>query len=238
MLPVAPSVRLEAEVIDAGGESLLELDELRRHRRELLAKNRPPQVAVPGRDPVHIEQKTVDDRSLNRFAIVAPGAGLISSHPIPKGPDGYRWPWATTAPERCSWLLAALESDADVERNNILGYDVIKHDYGDDQRGRFIEVWVAPALDCYELRKVGRLGHPDPSRRPVEMTWDAVSVVEGDPDPEAFSIPEGLNECPPSEIWARAMERMGPLLPSGLTRTRNYREQADERYRELRAGVY
>ena len=62
-----------------------------------------------------------------------------------------------------------------------------------------------------------------------------VAVTEGEPAPEAFVIPTGYTESPPSRLLAILRKVIGPLywwdVPDGEVARR------DKRYQELRAAV-
>jgi len=184
--------------------------------------------------------ETVDNRSTDIMATFIVDRGLISSHPLQRKPKGgYKYPFHQRRSHMCQILLSALEADSTTKRSTILGYDVLFHDhgdmYGDNLGGRFQEVWVAPELDCYPLRGVSRLGSPDLEKRRVAHSFEVVSVVEGDPSDLSFTIPAGLEEGPPSQIWTAVEQLAQGALPTP-TRPDNWKAMADRRYRENRAA--
>ena len=183
---------------------------------------------------------TIVDRSTDRYAQFTSEHGLISSYPLPRGrKGGYQNPFHTTRPKMCSVLVSALESDPTTERSKILGFDVLFHDYGDfygdRPNGMFREVWVAPDLDCYELKGVARKGAADPTERAVVVSWEVISVAETDPSDVNFSIPSDLDEVPPSTIWTVAQNIAGSTMRA-FTWSETVRARADKRYREFRAA--
>ena len=90
----------------------------------------------------------------------------------------------------------------------ILGYDTVQvHSEITHPPGIVLKSdrWLAPALDCYPLRVRSFFGStggpPSPNFREV------VAVMEGEPSPALFAIPEGYTERSPSEANAEYMKR-------------------------------
>jgi hypothetical protein len=170
-------------------------------------------VAVPGSQPQRHRTRTVEDRVANVRADALLDYNLISSQRLPQKGDPEFHRWSIPAAKHCSILLSALEADPETERNSILGYDVLKHDYAQGP-GHFKEVWVAPELDCYELRSTVWEAEPETfAKKHISSTTDVVSVAEGEPAADHFRLPEGLEEVPPSELWRVSLNLMGPLAP-------------------------
>lgn len=168
-------------------------------------------VAVSGRSSQRFRSRSVVDRAANIHATVLPDYNLISTTRIPRRGDPEFFRWNISAPKHCSILMSALEADPETERNNILGYEVLKHDYA---RGHhtFHEVWVAPELDCYELRSsVWELDLETGERKHLISTRDVVSVTEGEPAGDRFQLPESFEEAPPSRMIRASRDAWGPL---------------------------
>ena len=190
-------------------------------------------IAVPGRQPDQLDARVIDNRAADLWAMVLPHRRLISSHPIPQKDDPEGYIWRETAPRRCAILLSALEADPEIERNNILGYEVLKHGYSSGL-GFFVDAWVAPELDCYELRSTLRRVDPETGLRYVRSTIDVVTVIEGAPTRESFALPEGYKETQPSELLRISRNLLGPL---GWDGPEDYFVSRDQRYHALRMTV-
>ncbi len=187
------------------------------------------QVAGPSRQPERVQFRTVDDRAADVYAAVLPEHHLISSHRLPQEDEPGAFMWSVAAPRRCSILLSALEAEPETERNNILGYEVLKHSYG--WSGASFEVWVAPELDCYELRSTLWRVDARTDVKYVGAVNDVVTVTEGEPDGDGFSLPHDYTETRPSEL-ARVAKKM--VETSGWTFSRAMFVLPDDQYHNLR----
>ncbi len=187
------------------------------------------QVAGPRRQAKRIQFRTVDDRAADVYAAVLPEHNLISSHRLPQENEPGAYLWSVTAPQRCSILLSALEAGPETERNNVLGYEVLKHTYG--WAGASLEVWVAPELDCYELRSTLWRVDAETGVKYVAATNDVVTVTEGEPRGDGFALPEDYTETQPSEL-AKVAKKM--VETSGWTFSQAMFVLPDEQYHSLR----
>ncbi len=187
------------------------------------------QVAGPSRQPERVQFRTVDDRVADVYAAVLPGHRLISSHRLPQEDEPGAYLWSVTAPKRCSILLSALEADKETARDNILGYEVLKHNYG--WAGTSLEAWVAPELDCYELRSTVWRVDAETGVKYVGAVNDVVTVTEGEPEGNGFALPEDYRETRPSEL-ARVAKKM--VETSGWAFSQAMFVLPDEQYHSLR----
>ena len=195
-----------------------------------VAKSSSGNISLPGRQPEPVQIRTIDDRVADVYALVLPEQQMISSHRIPRQDEPGRFYWDAGPPEHCSILLSALESDPEAERNNILGYDVLRHDYG-GWSNVFFEVWIAPELDCYELRSTAWRVDPETGERHVAATNDVVTVDEGEPDGGNFALPANYTESQPSEFGKVAKRMVGT---SNWQFSQQLRALPDHQYYSLR----
>lgn len=175
--------------------------------------------------PKSPELRSVEDRAKRISAMILPEQQLVSSRPMPGTIRGAR---SFSESERCSFLLEALDSDPRSEWDVMLGYEVRKHTFGADGRH---ESWVAPALDCYEMRSTSWWDAAGTSPRRIAMTTETVFLTEGEPPAEYFDIPVGFRECPPSEIFQTAWVAMETHTGG---QNRRFYQQADEQYYRIR----
>ncbi len=115
----------------------------------------------------------------------------------------------------------------------ILGYEtvkVVKHYSGGPAETVRIESWLAPALDCFELKTVYSHGSADPSSFFAVNTREAIQVTLGEPEAGLFEKPTGYIERAPSartrEFYRRYPE-LGSSCPDCL---KNNDRDADEKY--------
>lgn len=161
-------------------------------------------------------------------AMVLPEQRLVSSLPMPPIRA-----WSASAPRTCSYLLEALDLDTKSERAVMLGYEVRKHTFGPEGSN---EVWVAPDLDCYEMRSTDWRIDPVSGKRNAARVAEVQYVREGDPPGEYFEIPAGFRECPPSEIFRTATRAIDPDGGNAAGEdTRQMFPRADEQYYRIRS---
>ena len=183
-------------------------------------------VASRPRSP---ELRFIEDRTQRLTAMLLPEQRLVSSLPFP---DTATRAWSYPEPRMCSFLLEALDSDPESERAVMLGYEVRKHTFG---AGGSNEVWVAPDLDCYEMRSTIWRTDPDSHERRVVGESETVFVAKGEPPSEYFALPAGFRECPPSEIFRAASKPNGVASANHANEAdRRFYQLADERYRRIR----
>jgi hypothetical protein len=186
----------------------------------------PSQNGGAAEQPRFPELRSVEDRTKRISAMILPEQLLVSSRPIPE--TAIRGPRSFSESQRCSFLLEALDSDPRSERAVMLGYEVRKQTFGSEGRH---EIWVAPALDCYEMRSTTWWDAAGTRPRRIALATETVFVAEGEPPGEHFDIPAGFRECPPSEIFQTAWAGMN-------NRTAEYDSQfyrhADEQYYRIR----
>ena len=173
--------------------------------------------------PPPLELISIWDPTKRVSAMVLPGQGLVSSRPMPPLRT-----WSTPAPQMCSYLLDALDQDPNSERAEILGYEVRQHTFGPDG---LQEIWVAPDLDCYEMRATNWHVDRVSGKRYAARVSEVVFVAEGEPPPEYFAIPAGFRECPPSEIFRNARQAMGDQTADNSSQ---FYQRADEQYYRVR----
>jgi hypothetical protein len=103
----------------------------------------------------------------------------------------------TTKPGSCA-------VDSPAESAQILGYTVLKSTREGpktpDGERRTVR-WVAPALDCYALKKTLLIAKAGGPLLPVTLS-EVRSIVPGEPDPSLFAIPADRTERAPSEVFA------------------------------------
>ncbi len=191
------------------------------------------QIAGPSRQPEQVQIRTIDDQAADVYAVVLPEHRLISSHRIPQEDEAGGSMWSETAPARCLILLSAFEADPETEHNNILGYEVLKHKYGGWSDASY-EVWVAPELDCYELRSTIWRVDGETGVRYVGAVNDVVTVTEGEPDGENFALPERYRETQPSELGKIAKKMVGS---SGWNFSQEVLVLPDVQYHSLRGAT-
>lgn len=159
-------------------------------------------------------------------AMVLPGRGLVSSQPMPA--FSLR-KWRSTPAKMCSYLLDALDLDPNSATGEILGYRVRQHTFGPEGRQ---EVWVAPDLDCYELRSTNWHIDSGTGKRYAALISEVIFIAEGEPRAEYFAIPAGFRESPPSEIFRSAWQAMGHQTAD---HNRQFYQRADEQYYRIRS---
>jgi hypothetical protein len=89
--------------------------------------------------------------------------------------------------------------------------------------------WLAPALQCRDIQST--LVLTEPSGTVKNFHNYAVSIVEGEPDPALFAIPDGYTEVAPSEMESRRAAALGRPLQSGGM---NMLQHRDEVYQKSR----
>ena len=198
-----------------------------------VAKSSSGNISLPGHQPEPVQLKTIDDRAADVYALVLPEHHLISSHRIPRKDEPGGFLWHIAPPKHCSILLSALETDPETESNNILGYEVLRHDYG-GWSNVFFEVWIAPELDCYELRSTAWRVDAETGRRHIAATNDVVTVNEGEPDGGSFALPGSYKESQPSEFGKVAEKMVGS---SDWKFSQLVKLLPDHQYQHLRRSV-
>jgi hypothetical protein len=88
----------------------------------------------------------------------------------------------------------------DAEPRTILGYEVVRSPATSrlsySPQGLRRETWLAPELEGYPLRMTFYRQDPVTGRRFIKSTHTVVSISEGEPDPELFTVPDGFYESP------------------------------------------
>lgn len=123
----------------------------------------------------------------------------------------------------CSGLKAGYEAGP---RSRILGYDAILVSET-DKAGTELR-WVAPALDCYALRRVYRT----PEGRHDDFEASAVEEVE--PPAALFEVPSGYVERTPKEIQTLYAEQ----IPGAEVYPKEVLERLERRYQGARPPQY
>jgi hypothetical protein len=162
--------------------------------------------------------------------MILPEQRLVSSLPIPdkviRGTRNY------SESKRCSYLLEALDGDPESEHAGMLGYEVRKHTFGANWSN---EVWVAPDLDCYEMRSTAWRAAAGATQRRIALSTETVFVTEGEPLSEYFALPAGFREGPPFEIFRAASKPNGVASANHVNEAdRRFYRLADERYHRIR----
>ena len=121
-----------------------------------------------------------------------------SKSTMPLSPGLLKFHSAPPLPPGCT-------KDPQAPHETILGYDTVKviDQFGSEQALR-AERWLAPALECFPLREVAKVGSlvgnefVPKSRQETQVVW----VAEGEPSESLFDVPKGYVERKPSEIDA------------------------------------
>lgn len=92
--------------------------------------------------------------------------------------------------------------------------------------------WFAPALNCRDIQ--ARLDVKDESGTVKTMLNFATSIIEGEPDPALFAVPDGYQEVSPSEMEAQRAQSLGRESPPALLMERL--RARDESYFAARKG--
>ena len=100
------------------------------------------------------------------------------------------------------------------ERRKVLGYEVVKFMANEvtvpSETGSFrliTEVWSAPALNCFPLKRTELVDLNDGSPLHVTNTYEVTSIVLGKPDDSEFAIPTDYVERSPSEMLGEYSRR-------------------------------
>lgn len=175
--------------------------------------------------PPLLQLTSISDPTKRVTAMLLPGQGLVSSLPLPAPRK-----WSTPSPRMCSYLLDALDRDPNSGRAEILGYEVRQHTFGPEGTQ---EVWVAPDLDCYEMRVTNWHADRATGKRYAALVSEVVFVAEGEPPVEYFDMPAGFRECPPSEILRSVRKAMDHRTAENNSQ---FYQRADEQYYRVRNG--
>jgi len=94
------------------------------------------------------------------------------------------------------------------QRDRLLGYEVLRvvEDIGRPGRGKRLESWRAPELNCFPLRETVTLIQPDGSQF-VTNVRETTAVVVGQPQPLLFFITPHYAERSPSQVFAEFNRR-------------------------------
>ena len=100
--------------------------------------------------------------------------------------------------------------DLNPPEETILGYRVVKKIETTPIDGEFMrfEVWVAPELNCYQLRST-ILDVTDPNAPVILTQVEAVEIIPGEPDGSMFETPSGFTERSPEDIEREIARRKG-----------------------------
>ena len=144
--------------------------------------------------------KVILDTSSKKRVAVDPLTESITTHPISIG----HLRLFTSRANSCTEAEAT-----EAESGQFLGYHVQK-EVKESEVSR-TERWVAPALNCYPLKKtftVIQNGVAGPHNES-----EIVAVIEGEPDPQLFEVPANFVERSPSEVLSEYERRNG--IPAG-----------------------
>ena len=131
--------------------------------------------------------------------------------------------------DRCAISYDRLRKRAEpVRTERLLGYEVFVFEKSDpSSRSSF---WVAPALDCLELRQF--VEYADDKGEFTQTSDLRATEISLDPPPQqVFAIPAGYDHLTPSETLKRESEFRGtPVSKDELQRLQKF----DEQYRQSR----
>ena len=118
--------------------------------------------------------------------------------------------------------------DRSSERTHYQGYEVVKQitpQTTHNGAGKTRESWLAPELNCLELRRISTLTQDGKSAVVVKIETESVSV--GEPNPHLFEVSDEYVERAPSAITREVERSLGiPPRPS-----RPFDSRLDEGYR-------
>lgn len=158
------------------------------------------------------ENRSVADVNLGKRIAISGIAGAITTYPYPA---------AVSRKIREQALDGSCGADGSATQELLLGHKVAK-----TQRlreGLQITAWKAPGLSCLELKT--EVSRPS-SQGPVVMSSrETLSVKEGEPDAQLFSIPD-YPEMSPSEVRRSVRQKSGLAAASSNPASDNRLDQA------------
>jgi hypothetical protein len=177
---------------------------------------------TPFVDKEVVNRKVIVDFSSQQRIGVDPLTESTTTYPLTEG-----------GVELMRTKLTFCTTDPDLERDELLGYEVVKVTAEEVlANGQVIrrDQWLAPVLGCYPLHGISSLFAPDGTLT-AETITEALTVIPGDPDPSLFTFPAEYAELSPSEVFAEAALRTGEPASSEAAAS-----LLDEVYHDRRAA--
>ena len=184
-------------------------------------------------EPDLVESLRVSDVSARVHFTAFPEIHVVSSMPMSEKEAAIAaTPLDASGPQTCHTENQGGDGAAVVavpEPETLLGYQVVKRTYsseGPTGTMHLLESWVAPALNCYQLREVVTLNGSVTKRTTV------VSFTTGEPESTHFEFPGEYQESQPSDAINALTEQRG-LAPRDSSAPPL--GQAKQRYHERRS---
>jgi len=151
-----------------------------------------------------------------RVLLDVPGKRRISIDPRTESLLIYPMTDAGLAVQR-TWQKSFCADRSNLQRSTLLGYEVLKVQAKGPEELEERTMWMAPKLDCFPLRETHTAGPPSgPTQRTAA---EALFVIEGEPSPSLFKVPEDYAERTVAEFF-QEWERRYPGQPIGPERTK------------------
>ena len=188
------------------------------------ASNLHRHLQIPGRPAESHEVRYILDLPARRRVTIVPFAESKSTMALP---DEWGRPLSTR--HDCLSTTEHQSIELSPSPGTILGYRVVKKIDTrpiDGALSRY-EEWVAPGLNCYQLRAVD-IDVTDPTAPVIRTQREVVEIIPGEPDGDLFDIPAGLTERPPEDVEREIARRRGEPFELGHgaeVQTREYHQR-------------
>ena len=175
------------------------------------ASNFQRRVQIPGRPAESHEVRYILDLPARRRVTIFPFAESKSTMALPD-----EWARHFSTRHDCLGTTERQSIELSPSPGTILGYRVVKKIETrpiDGELMRF-ELWVAPELNCYQLRSIDR-DVTDPTAPVIRTQLEVVEIIPGEPDGDLFDIPAGLTERSPEDVEREIARREGEPFEPG-----------------------
>ena len=169
------------------------------------ASNLQRHVQIPGRPAESHEVRKILDLPARRRVTIDPFTESKSTMALPD-----EWARHFSTRHDCLSTTEHQSIELNPSPGAILGYRVVKKIETtpiDGELMRF-EVWVAPELNCYQLRAAD-IDVTAPNAPVIRTQVEVLEIMPGEPDGDLFDIPAGLTERSPEDVEREFARRKG-----------------------------